>query len=304
MKKTKLLGLILFYSTIIFSQEIQLDIKNKHVNEFLKIEEKTGGIRLENKGTYHSYKPVEQPIIFEHKQHIIPNLITEYSFFIGDSLMESIKYNWKADKSMNVTDSVFIKTMISKYDSLDKYITSKLGKGTSEGNLEHLHLIDQRYGLEKTVKWFTPDSIEVRLYLTLSNYTNVEETAFAKITTETSHRIYLVVENQSKIPQSELKSDKELKAISDSFFNDLSKKDYSKTLTYFDSGFMSEPYTVSDLENLEKRIEPKKGMNFTTSMFMMSGEVDLYTFLVYKSGNGQHVKLLFNSATGKILAVE
>src|SRR5690554_279735 len=304
MNKTTLLGLILFYSTIMFSQNIHLDIKNKNINEFLKTEEKNGGIRLENTGTHYSYKPIEQPIIYKHKQHIIPNLLIEYSFFKRDSLMESIKYNWKADKSMNVTDSVFIQTMINKYDSLDKYITSKLGKGTSEANLTDLHLIDQRYGLEKTVKWFTPDSIEVRLYLTLNNYSKVEEKVFGKITTETSHRIFLVIENLSKRPQPKVKSEQELQTIADSFFNDLSNQNYSKTLTYFDSEFTLETYNESALEKLEKRINPKMGMNFINSMFLMTGEADLYTFLIYKSNNGQHAKLIFNSVTGKILAIE
>jgi len=304
MKKTAVLYFILFYTTCVFSQIIHFDIKNKTINDFVKYEESENSERLDNESTFHSYKPVEQPITFKREQDVIPNLLTTYTFYKGDSIMESIVYNWDANERQNVDDPTFIEAMIKTYDSLAIVISKRFGRGSSRGSHKDLEQITQEHGLNKSAKWRTAEDIEVRLSLTLWDFTKAEATLFESAKKETSHKIHLIVTNKSKREQTKPKSEQELRDIASSFFNDMQAKDYDKALTYFGEGYMSKTYSHHDLKKIEHKIKSKEAMKFVNAISMMADAGVSYMFLNYEHHDGQKLKLIFNSSSGELLAIE
>lgn len=153
---------------------IELNIQNKKIDYFRKVEEKLGS-KIYNTGeTVISDKPVAQPEVYLRKEKYLPNQLVYYTFFKADSTISEIEYEWNVynfDKSdHNIQSLDFEKKLIERYNEIVSFISSKYGKSKEEGNLDDLSNINTQNGLRQSDVWQPNDSLKIYSYITISDY--------------------------------------------------------------------------------------------------------------------------------------
>jgi hypothetical protein len=195
MNKHILTFTLLLLTNTTFSQAVELDIHGQRLSHFLKKELGLGGRLLENKSTYILQKGIAQPVMFEHKETNLPDLITYYFFYQKDSMIQYIRYEWDAGytgepvhKSPEEIDAFIV-----KYKDLYNQIFKAYGKSISEGNLTGLTKIETGNFRKKDI-WHTGDNTEIELSIVLSGRYEKR----GSITINPAYRIRLYVRNPDK----------------------------------------------------------------------------------------------------------
>lgn len=278
------IGLLLI-SPSSFSQDLELNIHNNKLADFLKIEQTFGSQRLENKSHYISNTGIAQPIQFRRKQSGFPDLIVQYFYFQKDSTIDNVMYEWDETnfKEENASmPSYEIGSFINKSKELYNQIFNKYGLGKSEGNLEDTSKITTG-GFEKTNTWNTTDSTVIELYTILSN----KYVKKGAITITPTYRIRLSVRNlaENETKDDVLKPDenkfKELDSVFNSFLSDLKNKNIEKAKLYLSPSILS-PATNAQLEILRKNIKFSDGLVVFLSGVQIGLDGSNYIMLQYK----------------------
>jgi hypothetical protein len=236
-----------------------MNIQNKKLADFLKIEQTLGSERLENKSRYISKTGLAHPIQFRRKQIGIPDLIIQYFYFEKDSTIDNIEYEWDETNIKGYQENATISyaeiaAFIIKYQELYSQIFNRYGKSKSEGNLEDTSKISTG-NFEKTDTWNTADSTVIELYTILSN----KYVKKGAMTITPTYRIRLNVQN---LAENETKDDvlkpsenkfKELDSVFSSFLADLKNKNIEKAKLYLSASIISTE-TDNQLESLRKNI--------------------------------------------------
>src|SRR5690606_21905674 len=119
------LGFLLIGITV-FGQDFGFDIHNTSLKEYIQMEEKLGSERIPTTSNHVSFSGEAQPIKFQRKEKIIPDLISYFYFKDKDSSMTKVLYEWdvrhfKKTNELNVKQSKkFQKTLIRKFNELEQ----------------------------------------------------------------------------------------------------------------------------------------------------------------------------------------
>ncbi len=227
---------LLFITTTIFGQEFVLDIHNTTLQECLQLEKNIGSEQLPSTSKYISLSGDAQPIEFQRKESLIPDLISSYFFKENDSTMSYVLYEWDAknfedDTNLdNKKSEKFQKALIEKYHRLEAMVSKIYGESVSEGDLSNFKLANEREGLQKRDIWNINDSTEIEMYTTISNYYEERE----MVTIGTTHNIRLYIKNTKKenTPQLDYEKANELFALSVEFIQELGSKNLVKSKEY------------------------------------------------------------------------
>lgn len=185
------------------AQEISTEIHGKKMKTFADIEKKLHGKLYQGEGDIIIPGGMATPLTYRRTEKDIPDLLITYTFSQGDSLMNSIEYEWDVinfDKNKMKQPLGKQKAFIKKYQLLVDQLNQKYGKSEQEGDLSDLTKIELKGGLKRNDKWKPNDSSVVYMYTVLSNYE--EENENFKI--GATNRIRLYVNNVKKTPGSEL----------------------------------------------------------------------------------------------------
>jgi len=228
----------LFIGITVFGQEFGFDIHNTSLDEYIQLEENLGSERIPTTSNHVSFNGEAQPIKFQRKENVIPDLITYLYFKEKDSAMTEVLYEWDVRHFKNINESnvkqsnKFQKALIQKFNDLEKELTELYGKPQSKGDLSDLNKANEKGGLKKNDKWYPNDSTEIEMYTVVSNF--YEKRGMA--TTTPTHRIRLYIRNNKKEKQithelGEKRLDTLIK-VSSEFIQTLEQKDLVKSKEY------------------------------------------------------------------------
>ena len=165
---------LLFCSTAVLAQELNLAIHNTYLQEYLTIEEALGGEMIPATSYYHSSNGEAQPLIFLRKEHIIPDLTVYYFFKEEDSTMSYVLYEWDVSNfektDNNQKSKEFQEALIAKYKALKQDITDVYGEPKVRRNYSNVSRADPENTFEESATWHPNDSTEIEMYTTVSNY--------------------------------------------------------------------------------------------------------------------------------------
>jgi hypothetical protein len=287
MNQLKLTILFLFFFISGIAQNLEFNIHNKKLVDFIKIEKKTGGEIFESKSNHISGKDVAQPIIYMHKERNLPYLFTYYFFYKSDSTISYILHEWDNTNIVGYDDITImpdkqIKALINKYNTLTSYIDKLYGPSKSTGSLDGLADIATK-SIQKKDIWQPNDSTEIELYTVLSSK-NVKK---GMISVNPTYRIRLYIKN-TKTKNGTLamaNPDKETIALMDStalaFFANLAEGDYNKAKLHI-SDLIIKTVTNQKLESMAGNIKFDEGFSIymTGVQSMLDGES--YAMIQYK----------------------
>jgi hypothetical protein len=196
--------LVVLQFNLIFSQEILTRIEGKKIDYFVNIEEKINSELFDSDQNYLSFDDSAQPIIYRRKEKDIPDLLVYYTFSKKDSIVNEILYEWDVynfeKKDNNVKSEKFSKALIEKYVKTLEYLTRQYGKSKVEREDQDLNKIVSYDKLTREDNWRPNDSLEINMYITISNYYKKE--GFS--TVNPTHRIRVYVKNIKKNVEPEL----------------------------------------------------------------------------------------------------
>jgi hypothetical protein len=187
------LGFLLI-GIVVFGQEFGFDIQNTSLNEYIQMEEKLKSERIPTTSNHVSFTGDAQPIKFQRKEKIIPDLITYLHFKEKDSTISKVLYEWDVRHFSDPNEKQskkLQKKLIRKYKKLEKRITKLYGKPETKGDLSELKQANQKGGLKKNCKWYPNDKTEIEMYIVVSNYNEKK----GMISIKPTHRIRLYVRN-------------------------------------------------------------------------------------------------------------
>ncbi len=185
------LGFLLI-GILVFGQEFGFDIQNTSLNEYIHMESKLKGERISTTSNHVSFSGDAQPIKFQRKEKIIPDLITYLHFKEKDSTMSKVLYEWDVRHFYDQNEKQskkFQRKLIRKYKKLEKRITKLYGKPQTKGDLSELKQANQKGGLKKNCKWYPNDKTEIEMYIVVSNYYEKK----GMISIKPTHRIRLYI---------------------------------------------------------------------------------------------------------------
>jgi hypothetical protein len=186
-----ILGFLLIGITV-FGQDFGFDIHNTTLNGYIQMEENLESERVPTTSNHVSFSGDAQPIKFQRKEKIIPDLITYLHFKAKDSTMSKVLYEWDVrhfGKEGEKQSKKFQKKLIRKFKKLEKQITKLYGKPKSKGDLSELKQANQNGGLKKNCKWYPDNKTEIEMYTVVSNYYEKK----GMITIKPTHRIRLYI---------------------------------------------------------------------------------------------------------------
>ena len=282
-KKLLLTSILLSTTFSLFSQEFITDIHSKSIEECVKIESKLGSEQVLPKSHTISFNGNAQPIKFVRKEEVIPDLEVYYYFNAYDSTMTSIRYLWDVrsieKKENNKQSLTFQKALAEKYYSLEKMLTSKLGKSIVEGSIEDLQEANT-VGLLKKNTWQPNDSTEVILGISISNVYQ-KEGIVSKIPT---HRIRLQVLNK-KEPKKPVDQNQSI-SISEfliPFFQEVENGNLADSKSYF-SNFTEAEAINEMLDLMRAQINFEQPITFVDGS-RISAKGSTYVLLEYTYTN-------------------
>ena len=191
---------LLFIGITVFGQEFGFDIHNYSLLDYIHMEERLGSERIPTTSNHVSFNGEAQPIKFQRKEKLIPDLITYFYFKKEDSTMTKVLYEWdvrhfKETNELNVTQSKKVqKALIRKFNSLEHKLTELYGKPQSDGDLSDMNQANEKGGLQKNDKWYPNEGIEIEMYTVVSNFYEKR----GLITTAPTYRIRLYIRNRLK----------------------------------------------------------------------------------------------------------
>ena len=303
----------LLFSTQMYCQELDLDIHERSLKEYIAIEESAGNERLPNTTNYVSNQGLAQPITYLRKEDVIPDLNVHYFFTEEDSVMSYINYEWDVsnfeEQDNNQKSKEFQEALINKYLGIKKEITEKYGSPEVKRNYSDISQLDSVNTYTESSNWAPNDSTEIEMYITASNYYEKK----GAITINPTHRIRLYVRNQAQKKETELpKLDKaklsDLEKIKDNFFKALSRGNLSKAKTYLSEKIL-ETVTDQQLKVLSDNIDFERQTALLYSGIQMDVSGGMYTLLQFKYADDESdppqnmIKIIFDDKD-KILGIQ
>ena len=307
----KLIIGVLFISTSVFGQELNFDIHNTSLDEYLKMEERLGSERIPTTSNHVSFGGNAQPIKYLRKEKVIPDLTAFYFFKKTDSTMSYVLYEWDVSnfekQNNNQKSEKFQNALIAKYKGLKKDISNDFGQPEVKKNYSNISRLDSINTFVESSTWKPNDSTEIEMYATVSNYYEKK----GAITINPVHRIRLYIRNQSKekeIPKLDEKRLAELAKIKHDLFNALKARDLPKSKEFL-SDLILEKVTDEQINMLIDSINFEKQTELIYSGVQMGFNGDMYTLLQYKysdeSSNppNEMIKLIFDDKD-KIVGIQ
>lgn len=304
LRNTITIGL-LFIGITVFGQEYGFDIHNTSLNEYIQIEENLESERIPTTSNHVSFSGDAQPIKFQRKEKIIPDLITYLYFKEKDSTMSKVLYEWdvrhfKKTNELNVKQSKkFQKALIRKFIELERELIKLYGEPKSEGDLSDLKQANQKGGLKKNDKWIPNDSTEIEMYTVVSNF--YEKRGMA--TTTPTHRIRLYIRNTKKeekiTPNLDDKRLDSINGISRNFITSLKDGNFNDSKNYL-SDLIIDQVTDEQLKALTSEIDFDRELELTYSGIQMGLNGEAFTILQYKYKDDQNsppkemIKVIFD----------
>ncbi len=284
--------LLIAISTL--SQDLELNIQNKKLADFLKIEQLLGSERTENTSHFILKNGLAQPIQFRRKQRDLPDLTVQYFYFEKDSVIDNVVYEWsetnfQENKENATISNEEMKAFIDKYKDVYQQIFSKYGKSKSEGSIDDTSKIIKG-GFEKTDHWNTSDSSGIIFYIILSK--KYEKRGSMTITP--TYRIRLEVQNlaENGIKEDALKLTenkiKELDSVFNSFLSELKNNDFEKAKLCL-SGLILSTVTNEQLQNLRKSIKSNNRLIVYFTGVQIGLDGSNYVMLQYKYNKDSNV---------------
>lgn len=279
---------ILFVASSAFGQEFNFDIHGTSLKEYLSIEKKLGSSLIPTTSNHVSSSGNAQPIKFQREQDVIPDLIVYYYFKKKDSVMSHILYEWdvrhfKEKEERYAKESEELERgLITKYNELEKKITSQFGESTVTGDLKEFDNVNQKEGLKKKNIWTPNDSTEIKMYTAISNYYETN----GAVTIAPTHRIRLYVNSKSKkvektVPKLDDNKLSELENIKSDFFKALESKDLFQSKEYLSQG-IKDKVTDEQLNMLIDNIDFKRETELIYSGIQMGFNGSSFIILQYK----------------------
>lgn len=309
----KLIIGVLFISTSVFGQELNFDIHNTSLDEYLKKEERLGSEKIPTTSNHVSFGGNAQPIKYLRKEKVIPDLTAFYFFKKADSTMSYVLYEWDVSnfekQNNNQKSEKFQNALIAKYKGLKKDISNDFGQPEVKKNYSNISRVDSINTFVESSTWKPNDSTEIEMYATVSNYYEKK----GAITINPVHRIRLYIRNQSKEKEKEIpKLDEnrlaELAKIKHDLFNALKARDLPKSKEFL-SDLILEKVTDEQINMLIDSINFEKQTELIYSGVQMGFNGDMYTLLQYKysdeSSNppNEMIKLIFDDKD-KIVGIQ
>lgn len=264
-------------------QNIELELNDKKVDYFIKLEKKLGSKPYESNSDYISPGDVAQPVIFRRKENNIPDLLVYYTFRKSDSIVTTIEYEWDIynfeKEDNNKKSPEFEKNLISKYNEVVSFISAKYGKGETKGNLDDLSKINSPEGLKRGDNWKPTDSLEIDMYTTISNYYSKN----GMVTTNPTHRIRVYIYNFKGSKPKKI-SEEQLAILNDTFekFKSmLAENNLEKTKLLLSEKIRAQ-VTDEILSQIKTQLESNRKFKLFTNGLQLMQDGNTYPMLQYK----------------------
>jgi hypothetical protein len=264
--------LILLSCPVVIFAQIALDIKHKNVVEFIKQEAEIKSIPFEIETQYITGRNVGQPIGYRRKEKDkkLPDLLVYYFPLKTDSSIYRVLYEWDETNfthqaSKHSVDS--LQAFIKKYKELLALVQKQFGEGTTTGSLDDLSQIEA--GKFDRKDNFSKDSVEVEMYVTLSN----KYLQQGNVTITPAHRIRLYINNKTA-EEGTLKLDKQKVIDADKkvklFLTALTAGNFDEARKYIAKQIASQ-VTNEQLTALQKEVKDDKWELSTTGVQLTLG---------------------------------
>ncbi|MDT0689149.1 hypothetical protein RM549_05095 [Salegentibacter sp. F188] len=247
----------LFLGITLSGQQIELDIHNTSLEEYLQMEEKLDSYRIPATSNLILLTGEALPIEFIREEKMIPNLYKSYIFKAKDSMMMGMHYRWDERRPGRVEfnfpkNGKFTRAMVERFHHLKKMIIQKYGEPTAEENVGNSIFVGPNDVLSKTEKWHPNDSTEIELS------TSIYQFKVGTDTTRQYHKIHLYIRN-SKIEKRESRFSK-LIMLSNEFLKSLDERDIAKSREFFSDSIhntFSNKQLVALMDNIDFNREPR-----------------------------------------------
>ncbi|MFC0517816.1 hypothetical protein ACFFGT_26625 [Mucilaginibacter angelicae] len=272
MKKAIVVFILLLICPVAIFAQITLDIKHKKVNELVKLETANKSIPFKIETQYLIGRNVAQPIVYRRKEkdRKLPDLLVYYFPLKTDSSIYEVLYEWDETNfthqaSKHSVDS--LQSFIKKYQELLALVKKQFGEGTTTGSLNDLAQTDS--GKFDRKDNFSRDSVEVEMYVTLSN----KYLKQGNVTITPTQRIRLYVKNSNtnegspKLDkQKVIEADKKVKL----FLTALAAGNFDEARKYIAKQIASQ-VTNEQLTALQKEVKDDKWELSTTGVQLTLG---------------------------------
>lgn len=285
--------IIIFIPTIIFAQDFNLDIHNTSLSDYIKMEESFGGELIANKIHYAS-KTQAQPVRFQRKEELIPDLISAYFVKKKDSSMSEILYEWDVSnfekKDNNQKSEEFERAMIDKYKSLKISISGYFGEPKVKYDYLDISVLDPEGSFIESSKWYPNDSTEIDLSIAISNFYQKK----GRITINPVHRISLHIKN-TKLERVEVKElepifnieesrQTRLDKLSREFIASLILRNATESIQYFSKEaqeVISDEQMAIIMNFVYVHVDDEKDLNLILSDTKIGPDGNEYGILIY-----------------------
>jgi hypothetical protein len=277
MIKVPVIFLLMISGFSSYSQTWLLETRGKTASYFINIENKLGSIAFKYKYNYIGKSGLAQPIQFRRKENGIPDLLVTYFFYLSDSAIDNIEYDWNESSFRDTIESkdrksaTEIMPYLRKYQEIYSNIRARYGDGKIEGNLDTSGIETDQFRLVNEAKWQLHDSVKLKLVIYISNKYSVSRNGYSSTYTVPQYHIKLTVENPSpmdKSPAESRLSDEKIHALDSVyqlFLSDLKRDDIDSARTRLS------PLILNSVSNAQL-IELKKLLRLDESLVVfMSG---------------------------------
>lgn len=297
-----------------FSQSFELDIHKHKLEDCLKMEAALGSTPVTDETKFISESGVAQPVLFQRREHDLPDLRCYYFYFQKDSTMDYVLYEWdvrnfnKDDDSIKIPDKE-IDAFIEKYKRLYSLITKDYGVSKGDGILDDKSKIAEG-DFRKEDTWTPNDSTKIDLYLNLSS--KYERHGAVSIPCVYQIRFYVYNINGKQGQDSPGRPDdakvKELDGTLTGFLSDVEKGDFTNARRSI-SARISANVTDQQLDGLRKYMESKDSLVifFVGVQLGLDGSTNVMLQYRFATDTGtpprELVKVLFDEK-GKIVVIQ
>jgi len=304
MLKYLVITLCTFSSSYVCAQNIHFNINHKKLRDFIIWEQSLGDMEFKLNGDYVSGDSIAQPVVYRHHEDNMPDMLVYCFYFSSDSTIKRLEYEWD-DNNFN-TDHTLPKTIsltqanafIEKYKMLYEQTVKQLGVSESTGNMDD-YIKAGNGTFEKEDKWKAVDSIDVDLYMILSN----KSETYGNISIKPTHKIRLYIEHASTPLSGLFKPGDAAVNKADSLFHAfllaIKDKKYDEARKFFPTEY-ADKVTDEQLSTVSKNLNNDAPMVIYFTGVQMSLTGTQYLMIQYKFANdvnnppGKLVKVIFD----------
>lgn len=186
--------LLVFSSSVVLAQNLEIDIHGRKLGYFIMIENKLKSEVFTSRHPFSSDPDLPPPVIYRRKEKNIPDLLVYYFYNGADSTINRIIYVWDTNNfpTDNLTDKKIAPksraALVERYRRICRQVELKYGASKSSGNVKDLSKVNLT-SASRSDDWLPTDYTRITAYLHLSD----EDEKHGSITIPAANNVRLFV---------------------------------------------------------------------------------------------------------------